>query len=234
MRSLFDRGVRFLLLVCLGLGLALSPTLTHAQSAEQPFPDPSMVSDAFLSCVPELKDYSERQVFFSTTFGDYAYYTVAVNLSSLVKEATNTGAEGGLDSYVPPEKRYWEVTVSFNRVGNCLVIVPRYPSRAYSLLEFMPETPAHQLALQRLQHESQLFGGTGTLVRQLQEMAVDPNAGALSPERAWAFQQLGVALPKGLRVAPAPKMTGGGVPPAQGVVVDGVPSPSSTPTGGNP
>jgi len=227
----FSRCVRFLLFVCLGLGLVLAPTLTRAQS-EQPFPDPSMVSDAFLSCVPELKDYPDRQVFFSTTFGDYAYYTLAVNLSSLVTEAANTGAEGGLETYVPPEKRYWEVTVSFDRTGHCLVVVPHYPSRTYSLLEFMPETPAHQLALQRLKHEIQLFGGTEALVRQLQEMATDPNAGPLSPERAWALQQVGIALPGGLKVAPVPQMTGGGVPPAQGVVIEGgspTPTPSPTP-----
>lgn len=229
MRFVFDHYMRFLLFVCLGLGLALAPTLTRAQSV-QPFPDPSTVSDAFLSCVPELKGYPERQVFLSTTFGDYAYDTVAVNLPSLIVEASNTDAEGGLESYVPPEKRYWEVTVSFDRIGNCLVVVPRYPSRAYSLLEFMPETPAHQLALQRLQHEIQLFGGTEALARQLQEMAAAPNAGSLSPERAWALQQVGLALPKGLKVSPVPPMKGGGVPPAQGVVIDGVsPAPGGTP-----
>jgi hypothetical protein len=204
------KDLRFYWHVLLGIGLALAlsfyATIAHAQT-------PSYDPDQFLSpmssevlnqvspCVPGLSQTTEQHVLQSAIDQEtgIAYYTIRVNLSTSLARSL-TRAEGGL---IPEAQRPWSVTVSYDAVTEqCTAIVPRGAMQA-PWLTLMPESVANQFTLQDLKYQSKLFQALGDDPNQVFQERIDNLAlsrQSLSPDQAWAFQQLGFSLPSSITI----------------------------------
>jgi hypothetical protein len=204
------KNFRFYFNVLLGLGLAIVlsfyATVARAQSPHYN-PDqflPALSSEALSqisSCVPGLSQAPEQHLLQSAVdeATGIAYYTVMANLSTSLEQSL-TRAEGGI---IPEAQRSWMVTVSFDTVTNeCTAIVPRGTRRS-AWLTLVPESVANQFSLQDLQFQSKLLQALGDDPRQVFQERIDRLAAsreALSPDKAWAFQQLGFTLPSTINI----------------------------------
>jgi hypothetical protein len=202
--------LRFYLNVIFGIGLAIAfsfyATVAHAQS---PRYDPnqflpplsSEVLNQVSPCVPGLSQTPEKHIlqFAVDEATSVAYYTISVNLSTTLERALMMG-EGGI---IPEAQRPWTATVSFDAAANqCATIVPRGTGRT-SWLTLVPESVANQFSLQDLQFQSKLFQTLGDDPTQIFQERIDNLASSrqsLSPDRAWAFQQLGFKLPSSINI----------------------------------
>jgi hypothetical protein len=204
------KNLRFYSNIFLGFGLvlALSVYATVAR-AQAPSYNPDQFLPALSSevlnqvspCVPGLSQTPEQHVLQSATDGvtGVAYYTIRVNLSTSLARSL-TRAEGGL---IPESQRPWSVTVSYDpATSQCVAIVPKGTMQA-PWLTLLPEPVANQFALQDLQYQSKLFQALGDDPTRIFQERIDNLATArqsLSPDQAWAFQQLGFSLPSSITI----------------------------------
>jgi hypothetical protein len=202
--------LRFYLNALLGIGLAIAlsfcATVARAQSPgydpNQFLPAlPSEVLSQVSPCVPGLSQTTEQHILQSaideTT--SIAYYTIRVNLSTSLARSL-TRAEGGL---IPEAQRPWSVTVSYDATRTqCTAIIPRGRMQS-SWLTLIPESVANQFSLQDLQFQSKLFQALGDDPNRIFQERIDNLASSrqsLSPDQAWAFQQLGFTLPSSINI----------------------------------
>lgn len=215
--------LRSLVLVCLGFLLAVGVHLDWSSAQESPPPalplppGAQVVPDALLDCVDGLKDYPDRYILLSASAvvkGETLhYYTIGVNRLDREAEAFEGDARTP-----PPEKRYWETTVSVNDKGECQVLVAR--NQPFQTLQaFMPRVVARDLALQRIKQYVDEDHGIKKLqaaINQVSEAQTFLNrhrpTGApvyesvtYAPEMVWALKQVGVKVPSNIPVYPEPK-----------------------------
>lgn len=212
---MMKRWQQFICLFCLGVVLSVASSglnMAQAQEAQTPTAQTQEV-DSFLECVPELKDYPDRYILLHTEYEGLHYYTIGVNRLDRVAEE----AEGDART-PPPEKRYWEVTLSVNPKGECTVLVARNQPFD-TLMEFMPKEAAYQLALQRIKRYVEEDKGTRKMQEQIDRLSktqasFDQRSQrygssypivTLAPEIVWAYQQVGINVPKNIPVYPEPK-----------------------------
>jgi hypothetical protein len=204
------QNLRFYFNALLGLGLAIAlsfyATVARAQSPRYN-PDqflPALSSEALSQispCTPGLSQTPEQHLLQSAVdeATGIAYYTVMANLSTALEQSI-TRAEGGI---IPEAQRSWMVTVSFDAATHeCIAIIPRGTRRS-AWLTLLPESVANQFSLQDLQFQSKLLQALGDDPRQIFQERIDRLATsreALSPDKAWAFQQLGFTLPSTINI----------------------------------
>lgn len=99
-----------------------------------------------------------------------------------------------------PPPTYEETIVKLDKLG-CLVIVPKEKIGEVSLTEFVPESVARSLSLQRYQKAIEEVGGKEKYQQVWNEGDVEAgDVSYLFPEDAWALKQLGINVPSNVRV----------------------------------
>jgi hypothetical protein len=204
------RNLRFYWHILLGIGIAFAlsfyATIARAQTPSYDpdqflFPLSSSVLDQVSPCVPGLAQTTEQHILQSAIDQEtgIAYYTIRVNLSTSLARSL-ARAEGGL---IPEAQRPWSVTASYDAATDqCKAIVLRGTMQA-PWLTLVPESVANQFALQDLQYQSKLFRALGDDPNRVFQERIDNLAASrqsLSPDQAWAFQQLGFSLPSTINI----------------------------------
>jgi hypothetical protein len=101
----------------------------------------------------------------------------------------------------PQDSETLQTTVIAEDELGCQVMVPFEKGLIDSLLKFLPETLARQIALVTLTNDVKNSGGREAYIK-LFEVEETPNSDAslmpwiIFPEMAWAREQLGIPLPK--------------------------------------
>lgn len=100
----------------------------------------------------------------------------------------------------PPPPNYKETIVKLDKLG-CLVVVPQEKMGSISLIQYIPESVARSLSLQRYRKAMVELGGKEKYQQVWNES--DQEAGDITylfPEGAWALQQLGISIPSNVRI----------------------------------
>ncbi|OLP17455.1 hypothetical protein BST81_16835 [Leptolyngbya sp. 'hensonii'] len=187
------------------ISLHLCNEAVLAQSTNPTFPA------ALFPCLPALKQYPDHYILAQVKQPATSYYYIAVN-----QYRPELYIEGS--PAVPEAQQYWEAMIASTRNGQCQVLLGR--NQYYqTLLAFLPQPIAQQFALVRLQREIQATGGVARVQAALNQevsndLAFRGRRGnqvtyPIAPEKAWAYQQLGITLPPGAVVMPEPKQVGG-------------------------
>ena len=106
----------------------------------------------------------------------------------------------GLGSQIVPALQ--KTVIMEDKLG-CMVLVPAEVGLKHSLTLYLPEVLAKQLALVSQQNAITEYGSKEKYLKAYDEVEVDGGTGPwiFFPETVWAFQELGMKLPKNSVVA---------------------------------
>lgn len=138
-------------------------------------------------CLP--KKVERMRLLASNTTEQDTYYFVAIYLRPQPRSSND-----------PPPPTYQETLVKLDNLG-CLVIVPKEKLGSVSLTQYVPESVARSLSLQKYRKVMVEAGGQEKF-QQIWDKG-DEEEGDMTylfPEEAWALKELGINIPPSVRV----------------------------------
>lgn len=147
----------------------------------------SSIPKKLYRCLP--RKVEKLKLLASTVNKDNKYYLVGVH-QALQPASTNEGS--------PPT--YEETLVKLDNLG-CLVVVPKEKKVMVSMTQYVPESVARSLSLQKHRNKIVEAGGKQNFEQSFNDdRDGESEITYLFPEDAWALQQLGINIPPNVRV----------------------------------
>jgi hypothetical protein len=153
--------------------------------AQTPLVKKPEIPQSIMSCLPQQKSVKSLDLRAITDFQEKRYYLINVTeeVGSIFENETDTLTRN--------------TVIQKDRLG-CLVLIPREISMKNSMTLYLPLNVANSLALEALRKDVQDAGGKEKYLLMLNNAPTDAADGPwiIFPERAWAYQQLGMKLPQ--------------------------------------
>jgi hypothetical protein len=170
-------------------GIFSKPTIVQSKKAVTIFAQATSVKQeipqSIMPCLPKEKSVKSLEFEAVTFFEGKRYYLITV------KEEVNSIFEGEKDQL----QRL--TTVQEDNLG-CLVLIPRELSMRNSMTLYIPVPVARQLTLDFVKKRVQKAGGKEKFLQSYDEIPRDAadSPWIFFPEDVWAYEQLGLKLPK--------------------------------------